>query len=135
MVKVTWRGGMAFEAVGPSGRPFIMDALDGEGLGPSPLEAFLASVAGCAAFDVLAILQKKRQKVTAYHIEVEWTRVPEGTYPRPVTGMTVRHVVEGEVSVEAIERALELTVEKYCTVMATLRQVPTVVNEYRIVSA
>ncbi|HEY0868043.1 MAG TPA: OsmC family protein, partial [Fimbriimonas sp.] len=74
MVTVEWTGGMAFEATPPSGNKFVMDAIPefgGSNLGPTPLEALLASVAACSAMDVVSVLTKKRQKVLSYRIEVE----------------------------------------------------------------
>lgn len=136
MVTVEWKGGMAFEALPPSGNKFVMDAISevgGQNLGPTPMEALCASVAACSAMDVIPILLKKRQSVTAYRIEVEWTRGPEGVFPRPITSMVVRHILSGENLDEAsVARAVELSDEKYCSVMATLRATPTCVSEYRI---
>lgn len=136
MVSVEWKGGMAFEANPPSGNRFVMDAIPevgGEDLGPTPVEALCASVAACSAMDVISILQKKKQTVTAYRIEVEWTRGPEGVYPRPITSMIVRHIVAGDnVDPVAVARAVELSDSKYCTVVSTLRSAPAITSEYRI---
>jgi putative redox protein len=136
MVTVNWVGGMAFEADPPSGNKFVMDShvdFGGENRGPTPLEAFLASAAACSAVDVLAILKKKQQKVTGYRVEVDGERTPEGQYPRPYTSLVVRHIVQGEgIDPRAVERAVELSDEKYCTVMATLRHAPAISSEYRI---
>src|SRR4051812_2693202 len=94
----------------------------GENRGPSPVEALLSSIAACSAIDVLAILRKKQQKVTAYRIEVEGERPPEGQYPRPFTSIVIRHVVTGvDIDPHAVERAVELSDTKYCGVIATLR--------------
>ncbi|AIE83618.1 OsmC family protein [Fimbriimonas ginsengisoli] len=134
MLVVNWQGGMAFEADPPSGNRFVMDAIPefgGEGKGPSPVEAFLASAAACSAMDVIGILEKKRQKVNGYRIEVEWQRDPPGTWPRPILSITVRHVLVGEgLDPDAVAKAVELSDTKYCTVIATLRQPPTVRSEY-----
>ena len=138
MVSVEWKGGMAFEALPPSGNRFVMDAIPesgGDNQGPTPVEALCASVAACSAMDVILILQKKKQHVTAYRIEVEWTRGPEGVYPRPITSMVVRHVVKGNnLDAAALARAVELSDTKYCSVIATLRSGPAVTSEYRIES-
>jgi len=136
MVVVNWKGGMAFEANPPSGSKFVMDALPefgGEGSGPSPVEALLSSVAACSAMDVIGILQKQRQKVHSYRIEVEWTRGPQGEWPRPITSMLVRHVVSGENIDEAgLAKAVELSDTKYCSVMASFRQSPEIRSVYEI---
>lgn len=127
---------MAFEAVPPSGNRFTMDAYPdsgGKNLGPTPLEAFVSSMAACSAMDVISILQKKKQKVTAYRVEVEGERGPEGVYPRPYVSLVVRHIVSGEdLDQSAVERAVELSDQKYCSVLATLRAAPKVESVWEI---
>lgn len=129
---------MAFEAEPPSGNKFVFDAhadFGGQNLGPSPLEALLGSVAACSAMDVLSILQKKKQLVKSYRIEVEGDRNPPGEWPRPYKSIRIRHVVEGEnLDPAAVARAVELSDEKYCSVIATLRAAPTVSSEWTIES-
>lgn len=128
---------MRFEATPVSGKKFIMDAYPehegDEQMGPTPLEAFLSSIAACTAMDVISILKKKRQVVHSYRIEVEGVRGPEGVYPRPFVSLTVRHIISGEnIDPSALQRAVELSDEKYCTVAATLRQKPELKSEWVI---
>lgn len=136
MIRVDWVGGMAFRAVGASGAAITMDSLPetgGEALGVSPVEALLASAAACSGMDVLSILEKKRQKVTAYHLEVEGVRSPPGQWPRPFDSLTLTHTLSGQdLDPVAVARAVELSDEKYCTVVATLRRAPTVVSKWKI---
>lgn len=133
---VNWKGDMAFEAVAPTGLSFVMDASPesgGHGLGPTPVEALVATAAACSAMDVISILEKKRQRVEAYRIEVDSERAPEGEMPRPVTKIVVRHIVSGpEVDPIAVARAVELSDTKYCTVISTLRTGPKVVSEWAV---
>ncbi|HRJ25982.1 MAG TPA: OsmC family protein [Fimbriimonadaceae bacterium] len=128
MVNVQWQGDMRFQATSVEGTSWMMDAYPEEGqvgAGPTPVQALVASVAGCMAMDVISILQKKQQKVTSYRIDLEWERGPEGVYPRPITQLTLRHVFAGEgLDPTAVHRAIQLSDEKYCTVMATLRVCP-----------
>lgn len=139
MVSVVWKGQRAFEAEPPSGVKFTMDAYPdsgGQGLGPTPFEAFLASMVACSAMDVIGILEKKRQKVTGYRIEVDGDRTPEGIYPRPFTHLRIKHIVSGEnLSEDAVARAVELSDEKYCSVVATLRAAPKIEASYEIEQA
>ena len=127
---------MAFEATPPSGVKFIMDSPESDDevpQGPSPLEAFLGALGACSAMDVISILKKKRQTVTSYKIEVEGVRGPRGEYPRPYTALTIRHILSGEdLDPGAVERAIELTESKYCSVIMTLRESPPVCSEWRI---
>jgi putative redox protein len=127
---------MTFEAQAPSGGSFVMDAYPDEGMvskGPTPIEALLSSIAACSAMDVVAIMQKKRQIVTGYRVDVVGERVPKGEWPRPFLSITVRHVIQGEnIDPAALQRAVELTDEKYCSVIATLRQAPKVESIWEI---
>lgn len=136
MVKVDWVGGMAFRAVGDRGDSFTMDSgpdSGGQGLGVSPVEAMLASAAACSGMDVVSILEKKRQKLTGYRIEVEGVRPEPGEWPRPFESITVTHFISGEdLDPAAVQRAVELSDEKYCTVVSTLRSAPTVTTKWEI---
>ena len=124
-----WQGGMAFEAEPPTGVRFKMDGENG----PSPIEAFCASAAACSAIDVVTILEKMRQTIATYHIDVEWTRGPEGEWPRPVTSLTIRHILTGpDLDPEKVAKAVALSDEKYCSVMASLRQKPELISGWII---
>ena len=130
---------MAFESMPESGKNFIMDAspdAGGQGLGPSPLEALVSSVAACAAMDVISILRKKQQEVSAYRIEIDGVRGPEGVYPRPYTSLNVRHFVSGtNLDPVAVARSVELSDTKYCSVVSTLRLGPEITMNWEIESA
>lgn len=136
MVTVNWKGGMGFDALPPSGHLFTMDAYaesGGQDLGPTPVETLLGALAACTAMDVISILRKKQQTITAYRLEVEGVRAPEGQWPRPFLKINVRHVISGEqVDPAAVARAVQLSDEKYCTVVATLRQRPEITSEWAI---
>lgn len=130
---------MVFGAEVPSGSGFTMDAypeVEGQPTkGPTPVEALLSSIAACSAMDVVNILEKKRQKIDSYRVEVEGERVPVGEWPRPFLSITVKHIVKGEnIDPDAVARAVELTDEKYCSVIATLRQAPRVESVWEIES-
>ncbi|RYG75629.1 osmotically inducible protein OsmC, partial [bacterium] len=102
-------------------------------LGPNPLDALLASAAACSAMDTLSILRKKRQNVTGYRVEVEFTKPNEGEWPHPVESIAIRHIVSGpNLDEAAVARSLELTDEKYCTIISTLRSTPDVRLTYTI---
>ena len=116
---------MAFEAIPESGNRFVMDSSPDHGglnRGPSPLETLICAAAACSAIDVVSILEKKRQTISSYRVEVLSERSPDGTWPRPITSLRVKHIINGpNLSEEAVERAVQLSDEKYCSVIATLR--------------
>ena len=136
LTTVDWKGGMVFEATPPSGNRLVMDISVAEGgtnSGPSPVEALLSALAGCTAVDVIMILAKKKQVVTSYRVEIDGERGPVGVYPRPFVSIVLRHIVTGEnIDPAAVARAVQLSDEKYCTVLATIRSSPTVTSEWVI---
>ena len=136
LTTVDWKGGMIFEATPPSGNKLVIDIAVDEGgtnTGPSPVEALLTAIATCSAVDVVMILQKKKQKLTAYRVEIDGERGPEGVYPRPFVSIVLRHIVTGEnIDPAAVARAVQLSDEKYCTVLATIRSAPSVTSEWKI---
>lgn len=113
-------GEQRYVSVSPSGHQMIMDnsALK---VGISPSEALLSAVAGCTAVDVVAIFNKKRTPLTQYRIEVVG-ELDETTTPKHYRRVTLRHLAYGEgVTQEALQKAAELSHDKYCSVAASLR--------------
>jgi putative redox protein len=95
--------------------------IDGEevALGVRPMEALLAALGTCTAFDVVSILAKRRTPAESYRIELKGERAEE--HPRRYTRIWVRHLISGEgITPESLERAVGLSHEKYCSVAATL---------------
>ena len=133
---VDWKGGMVFESTPPSGHKLVIDISVDEGgsnTGPTPVETLLSAIASCSAVDVVMILQKKKQKLTAYRVEIDGERGPVGVYPRPFVLFTIRHIVSGEnIDPAAVARAVQLSDEKYCTVLATIRSSPGVSSDWVI---
>ena len=92
----------------------------------------LVSVAACTAADVISIFEKKRQKVTAYDVQVTGTRVDD--HPRKFTAFHVHHIVQGRsVSEKAVADAVELSDKKYCSVAATVRPTATITTSYEVI--
>jgi len=97
------------------------------------MEALLCSLAACTAMDVVLILEKKRQKVTRYRLEIVGERPPKGTYPRPFVTIKVKHLLTGEnLDPMAVARAIELSDKKYCSVSMTLRAGVAMTSEWSI---
>jgi putative redox protein len=107
-------------------------ALESEGVAAvSPMEAMLASLAGCTAMDVASILRKKRQSAVEYEVVVDGDRADD--HPRVFTAIRVEHRVRGAVEPEALRRSIELSATTYCPVSATLSAIARVEHRYRLV--
>ena len=125
-------GADLFVGVSPSGHAQVLDTNHDRGSAATPVELLLIALGSCTAVDVVSILQKKRQKVTEYRVEVRGTRRNE--HPRAFTRMEVRHIVRGRsVSEKALAQAIELSETKYCSVAATLRPTVEIVSSYEII--
>lgn len=127
--EIFWKGERTFEANPPEGIGLTFDAIPeagGTGNGPTPMTAMLSAVAACSGIDVISILEKKRQKVSSYRIRMVVERAT-GDYPKPYTKIVLHHDVQGELIDEAaVRQAIQLSDEKYCTAIATLRFAPEV---------
>jgi putative redox protein len=109
--------GLRFVGKVGSGHAIVLDNETGD-TGARPAELLPLALAGCTAMDVISILRKKRQPVTAY--EVRATGVQSDEHPHEFRRIDVTHVVDGDVEVEALERAIELSATKYCSVGSTV---------------
>ncbi len=100
--------------------------------GFSPSEALLAAVGGCSAWDVVEILHKQRQPVTGVELRVAGQQMAEA--PWAYTRVVVTYVVCGRgVDPQSVERAVRLSSEKYCSVIATIRGVADIETEIELV--
>jgi putative redox protein len=126
--KVVLRDDLIFTGYTDNGYVIPLDAAKdagGHDAGVSPMKLMLTSLAGCTAMDVISILRKKQQNVTAFEVEVEGIRADE--HPRVWTEIWVRFIVSGHaIDPKAVDRAIELSREKYCGAAATLRHTATI---------
>ncbi len=101
--------------------------------GPKPIELVATALAGCTAFDVITILrQKYHQKVTGYEVRVEADHAERP--PQVFTSVRIHHVVTGyEIDPAAIQAAIRLSEEKYCSVGAMVKQTASLNTTYEIV--
>lgn len=101
--------------------------------GPKPIELVATALAGCTAFDVITILrQKYHQKVTGYEVRVEADQAERP--PQVFTSVRIHHVVTGfEIEPRAVEEAIRLSEEKYCSVGAMAKQTARLQTTYEIV--
>lgn len=117
-LNVTWLGDQRYLGVSESGHQILIDNSPVK-VGVSPMEALLAALATCTAYDVVEIFKKRRTPLSSYRIEVEGERAE--TDPKRYTHIVVRHIASGEgVTQEALDKAAHLSHEKYCSVAASL---------------
>jgi putative redox protein len=96
-----------------------------------PMELLFLALGGCTAADVISVLQKKREKVTGYKVEVRGERREE--HPRSFRKFEVKHIVRGRgISEKAVAHAIQLSTDKYCGVAATVRPTAEIVTSYEI---
>ena len=118
IARLRYAGGEAFVAESHS-RHAMVTSFAHELSAPSPMELLLIALGGCTGADVVGILEKKRQRVTGYDIEVRAERRAE--HPRIYTKIEVIHRVRGHaIDPKAVEHAIELSETKYCSVSAML---------------
>jgi putative redox protein len=131
--QITWIEEMQFVARASTGHAIVMDATaenGGFGSASSPMEVLLMGVLGCTAMDVISILKKKRQPVEGFKIFATGERAAE--HPKAYTAIHLEYVAYGEVDPEALTRAVQLSEEKYCGALATVRGVANITNSTRV---
>lgn len=130
--KVVWEGNeSAFTAIGGSGHMMRFNNPSGPE-GGSPMEAVAMTAGGCTAMDVIDILRKKRQEVTGFEVNVIGARASE--HPMVFTEIELEYVVRGRnIDPKAVERAIELSLTKYCSVNKMLDKSAKISSRYRVV--
>ncbi|MBO1518356.1 OsmC family protein [Oceanisphaera pacifica] len=128
--KVTWLEGMRFEGQSESGHKLILDGTN-PGQGASPMEAVLLGAGGCSAIDVVSILEKSRQQISGCEVELAAERAEQA--PRVFTNINMHFIVTGQdLSEKRVARAIELSMEKYCSVMKMLDKALVATSSYEI---
>src|SRR5262245_4430414 len=132
-----YRGGMRFDISAGSGHSLTVDVSEADGgqnAGFSPMELPLVALLGCIGMDVVSILKKKRQQVTGYAMSARGVRAE--THPQVFVEITVEHTFTGrDIEQAAVDRALELSSTRYCSVSAMLSKTAEIIHTTRIVEA
>src|SRR2546423_1465527 len=123
---VKWSGQMQFAGPGNGGHSVLMDG-DNKA-GNSPMELVLMALCGCTAYDVVSILQKKREPFTAVEVSAEAEKATQS--PRVYAEIKLLYKIRGKVSHKAVEDAVRLSEEKYCSVSIMLSKTAKI--SYRI---
>lgn len=135
--RIKWNGNVSFQAESGSGHSVVMDGAPeagGQNLGPRPMELMLMGLGGCTTFDVVFILKKSRQDITDCVVEIEAERAPVD--PKVFTHIHLHFIISGHnLNPQTIERAINLSSEKYCSASIMLKQTVTITHDFEIVDA
>lgn len=123
------------EAFNEKGKSIIMDAGEADGghdSGLRPMQLLLAAMGGCSAIDLISILRKQREPLRDLKITVTGER-QQGVVPALYTEVHAHFRLYGDINQEKAERAVQLSVEKYCSVAKTLEKTATVTYSFEII--
>lgn len=123
--KTTWIDHQRFDGIASSGHKIVVDG--DKAAGNSPMELVLIGLCGCTGYDVVSILQKKREPFTSLEVRAEAERAADP--PSVYTEIKLIYRVGGKVSHKAVEDAVRLSKEKYCSVSAMLQKTAQISSE------
>lgn len=124
-----WKHDDVYEGTTEDGKTITFDADSAHQHGPSPMQAVLMALCSCTSVDVVSILKKKRQDLTGLRVTATATQAEEP--PRVFTHILLTYAVRGKFSRKAVEDAVALSKNKYCSVSKMLEKAATI--EYEIV--
>ena len=133
--RIKWLDYMSFVGETGSGHSVVMDSAPeagGRNLGVRPLEMLLLGLGGCTAFDVVSILHKSRQDIVDCEVELEAERATE--VPKVFTRIHVHFIVSGKnIDPAKVERAVELSAEKYCSASRMLEKTAEITHDFEVI--
>ena len=133
--RIKWVEDRTFVGATESGHKIVFGTAsgpDGPKPGPSPMELVLIGAGGCSAYDVVHILEKGREAVEDCVVEMDADRAE--TDPKVFTRIHMHFIVKGRALAEAkVKRAIDLSIEKYCSATAMLSKTATVTHDYEVV--
>ena len=127
--QVTWTDGERFVANASSGHAIVIDSDRQRNTAAGPMEMVLMGLCACTATDVVSILRKKREPFVGVHVKAEAVRATKA--PTVYTAIKLIYTVSGHVSRKAVEDAVRLSEEKYCSVSAMLKLKPHAVKNIK----
>ena len=131
---VKWNDGLHFTGTTTSGFNLEMDAsasVGGQDKGARPLELMALSLIGCTGMDVISILQKMRQDVADFEVKFHAEQADE--HPHVFTSVQLEYLIYGRnLKTELVEKAINLSAERYCPAQAMLNKAVTVETSYKI---
>jgi putative redox protein len=134
--RIKWIEDVCLLAESDSGHGIVIDGapeIGGKNLGVRPMEMLLMGLGGCTTMDVLSILKKQRQNITDCQIEIEAERADE--IPKVFTKIHLHFIIKGyNLKQNAVERAINLSAEKYCSASAMLEKAAKITHDYEIIA-
>lgn len=124
-----------FVATNAAGNEVHMDvgpAEGGSGQGAGPMQMVIMALGGCSSIDIVSILNKSRQQIDTYDVEIAYEREPHGVVPRLFTWIHVHYLLTGELDVDKVRRAIELSLDKYCSVSRILEKIATITYSFSV---
>ena len=132
--RVKWLDNMSFVGESDSGHSIVMDGppeFGGRNLGVRPMEMLLLGLGGCASFDVVSMLKKSKQDLIDCEVNITAERAE--TEPKVFTKIHLQFILSGNnLSETRVERAIELSAEKYCSASIMLGKTAVVTHDYQI---
>ena len=131
--QVTWTDGERFVGNASSGHAIVVDSDRQRNTSAGPMELVLIGLCACTATDVVSILRKKREPFSSVHVRAEAERAKEA--PTVYTSIKLIYTISGQVSRKAVEDAVRLSEEKYCSVSAMLKSTARITTEVHLSEA
>ncbi len=132
--KVTWSEGLSFTGAADSGFSVNLGAAEsigGKNDGFRPMELILTGLIGCTAMDVISILTKKRQHITDFQVTADAEMAAD--HPRVFTTIRIKYHVKGKsIDEKAVQRAIELSENRYCPAQAMFKEIIPLELSYEI---
>jgi len=132
--RVKWLDNMSFVGESGSGHSVVMDGppeFGGRNLGVRPMEMLLLGLGGCASFDVVSMLKKSKQELIDCEVEISAERAP--SEPKVFTKIHLHFILSGpNLSAKRVERAIELSAEKYCSASIMLAKTADITHDFEI---
>ena len=128
-----WTRNFQFVARSDSGHAVVMDTAFGDGMNSAatPMELLLLALSGCSAIDVRSTLERMREPIDSLHVEAEGERAEK--HPRVFTRIRLTYRIGGGVDAKKAERAVKLSMERYCSVSAMLDKTAEISTEIILV--
>ena len=133
--RITWKGNVRVLAEAGSGHSVLMDGAPeagGQNAGPRPMEMLLMGLGGCTAFDVVMILKKGRHDIRDCVVEIQAQRA--SVDPKVFTDIHLHFIVTGKnINSQQVERAIDLSAEKYCSASIMLKSTVKITHDFEII--